>query len=68
MLVDVECVCQCSSSRARRDNCHAGGLSVGCLGNLESAEIYQSPQCETVLCWNFIFQVSPCFTHTVLKC
>jgi hypothetical protein len=29
---------------------------------------YQSPQCEAVIWKNFIFHVSPCFTHTVLKC
>jgi len=29
---------------------------------------YQSPQCETDICWNFILHASPCFTHTVLKC
>ena len=30
--------------------------------------IYQSPQCDAVICWNFIFQASPCLTQTVLKC
>lgn len=29
---------------------------------------YQSPQWFAVICWNFIFHTSPCFTQTVLKC
>ena len=30
--------------------------------------LYQSPQCEAVICKNFIFHSLPCLTQTVLKC
>ena len=46
-------------------------LLLGCeFFNQQSSlnNSYQSPQCDAVICWNFIFQTSPCFTQTVVKC
>ena len=44
------------------------GFFVGRAEKLQSAIPYQSPQCDDVICWNFIFHESPCFTQTVVKC
>jgi hypothetical protein len=46
-------------------------VQVFSLNNQQSTlaiPLYQSPQCDAVICWNFMFHASPCFTQTVLKC
>ena len=43
-------------------------FSIGDRQSTINICFYQSPQWDTDICWNFIFQASPCFTQTVLKC